>query len=211
MSLAVSLLSLAGALAAGTVSPGPSFVMVARTSVAQSRAQGMMAALGMGAGGTLFAIAALFGLQVLLKAVPGLYLFLKVGGGAYLVYLGYRIGMGAKNDIAATACAHSGAGQNHLRTFWLALATQLSNPKCAIVYASVFAALLPPNLPVPVLASVPCVVFLIEGGWYGLVAVGLSAPAPRAAYLRYKTWIDRTSAGVIGALGVKLLASVAGE
>ena len=51
----LSILSIAGAISIGAMSPGPSFVMVARTAVSSSRADGLAAALGMGAGGVLFA------------------------------------------------------------------------------------------------------------------------------------------------------------
>jgi threonine/homoserine/homoserine lactone efflux protein len=61
--------ALAGVLAAltvGVISPGPSFVMVARTAVSASRSHGLAAALGMGAGGVLFALTALGGVMMLL-------------------------------------------------------------------------------------------------------------------------------------------------
>jgi threonine/homoserine/homoserine lactone efflux protein len=206
MSLSVSLLSIAGALTLGTISPGPSFVMVARTSVTQSRSHGLSAALGMGIGGTLFAVAALFGLQALLSAVPGLHVIMKTAGGAYLAYLGFRIWKGAREDIVSSG-GDTLPEKKRAHSFGLALATQLSNPKTAIVYASVFAALLPPELPGFVLVAVPVVVFAIEAGWYALVAVGLSASAPRSAYLRYKTWIDRAAGSVMAILGIKLLFS----
>ena len=55
------LLGITGAITVGAMSPGPSFLMVARTAVASSRSAGLAAALGMGAGGVLFAVAALAG------------------------------------------------------------------------------------------------------------------------------------------------------
>jgi hypothetical protein len=72
---------IATALAAGAVSAGPSFVMVARTSSSMGRLNGLLAALGMGFGGLIFATASLLGLHGVLLAVPSLYLLLKVGGG----------------------------------------------------------------------------------------------------------------------------------
>jgi threonine/homoserine/homoserine lactone efflux protein len=205
MSNSVPLLGIAGALAVGAISPGPSFVMVARTAVAQSRAHGLLAALGMGVGGVLFAIAALLGLQTLLAAVPGLYLLMKLGGGAYLLYLGIRIWRGARSELTVSASTELTAGRNGMRSLILGLATQLSNPKTAIVYASVFAAFLPREVPPALLVAVPFVVFAIEAGWYSLVAIGLSAPAPRSAYLRYKAWVDRAAGGVMTLLGIKLI------
>lgn len=67
----LSLLGIAGAMAVGAMSPGPSFVMVARTAVA-SRSDGLAAALGMGAGGLAFSIAALAGLKAAFLAVQAL-------------------------------------------------------------------------------------------------------------------------------------------
>ena len=202
----LSLLGIAGAMAVGAMSPGPSFVMVARTAVA-SRADGLAAALGMGAGGLVFTIAALAGLQAAFLAVPALYLAIKGFGGAYLVYLGIRIWRGARQPLAmapeaGTPAASGGRGK---RTFLLGLATQVSNPKTAVVYASIFAAFLPREVPLVLALAVPAVIFCIETGWYAIVALALSSAAPRSAYLRYKTWIDRAAGGVMGLLGLRLV------
>ena len=99
MEISLSVLGIAGAIALGAISPGPSFVLVARTAVASSRADGLAAALGMGAGGVLFAGAALLGLHVVLNAVPGLYLGLRLLGGAYLILLGCMIWRGARKPL----------------------------------------------------------------------------------------------------------------
>lgn len=125
------------------MSPGPSFVMVARTAVASTRTNGLAAALGMGMGGIVFAVAALLGLQALLASVPWLYLALKVGGGGYLAYLGYRIWKGTKSPLVLTANCGQEPQPTLKRSFMLGLGTQLSNPKTAIVYGSIFASLLP--------------------------------------------------------------------
>ncbi|MBP2290551.1 LysE family translocator [Azospirillum rugosum] len=202
MDASVALLSILGALTIGAMSPGPSFVLVARTSIAQSRRAGLAAALGMGVGGVVFAALALLGLHALLTQVGWLYLALKVAGGLYLIHLAVRIWRGAGEPIhvAESPADTAGAG----RAFWFALATQLSNPKTAIVYGSIFAALLPAAPPAWVLLTLPPAVFLIEAGWYAIVAVAFSAGRPRAAYLRSKGWIDRVAASVIGALGLRL-------
>ncbi|KIQ36680.1 threonine transporter [Variovorax paradoxus] len=203
----LSLLGIAGAMTVGAMSPGPSFVMVARTAVA-SRSDGLAAALGMGAGGLVFAIAALAGLQAAFLAVPGLYLAIKGFGGAYLIYLGFRIWRGARQPLAMTQEADASSGRPQGRggrTFLLGLATQVSNPKTAVVYASIFAAFLPREVPLVLALAVPVVIFCIETGWYAIVALALSSAAPRSAYLRYKAWIDRAAGGVMGLLGLRLV------
>ena len=85
------------------------------------------------------------------------------------------------------------------------MATQVSNPKAAVVYASVFVSLLPPEIPLSVTLILPLVIFAIEAGWYAIVALALSAPSPRAAYLRWKLWIDRAAGAVMAALGLRLI------
>lgn len=122
MNEVTSLLGTGAALCVGAASPGPSFIMVARTAASAGRANG---------------------LNAVFLAVPALNVALKIIGGLYLSYLGFRIWRGASQpfDVSATAASDASTGrQNHL---FLDLATQVSNPKTAIVYASVFAAFLP--------------------------------------------------------------------
>ena len=140
MSEYLSFIGVVAALSVGTVSPGPSFVLVARTAVAKSRAHGM------GVGGVLFAGAALLGLQGLLLAVPSFYVAFKVLGGLYLCYLGLRIFRAANNPLETTT-PDTISSQNSGRSFLIGLGTQVSNPKTAIVYASVFSAFLPTSFP----------------------------------------------------------------
>ncbi|VTU39831.1 LysE family translocator [Variovorax sp. PBL-E5] len=204
------LLGIAGALAVGVVSPGPSFVMVARTAVSLSRTEGVAAAIGMGIGGASFAIAALAGLQGLLLAIPQLYVLLKAAGGLYLAWLGVRIWLGAKQPLALATAQHAASAEGHphfSRALLAGLATQISNPKTAIVYASVFAAFLPPASGLGFGIAVVAVVSLLETSWYTLVALALSARGPQQTYLRYKAWVDRAAGAVMVSLGLKLVAS----
>lgn len=206
MEIAVAVLSIAGAVALGAMSPGPSFIMVARTALAVSRGDGVAAALGMGAGAVLFAIAALLGLHVVLGAVPWLYAAVKLLGGAYLLLLGWLIWRGAKKPLTIAAVPDGNrAGGAYLRSFLLGLTTQVSNPKTAVVYASIFVSLLPRELPATAMVVLPLLVFAIEAGWYAVVALALSAPSPRATYLRSKSALDRIAGGVMAVLGIKLV------
>ena len=74
----------------------------------------------------------------------------------------------------------------------------MSNPKAAVVYASIFISLLPHEVPLAATPILPLVIFFIEAGWYSVVALALSAPSPRAAYLRWKVWVDRAAGGAWG-------------
>ena len=201
-----SALAIAGALAVGAVSPGPSFIVVARNAIALSRAHGMATALGMGTGAGTFGLLAILGLHAVLTAVPMAFIVLKVLGGLYLLYLGYLIFGGAKQPLHVQT-GDNVATMSLTRAYFTGLFTQLSNPKTAIVFASVFSALLPPEIPLWFYVALPLIAAVIDGGWYLLVAFLLSGEKPRQTYLKFKTGIDRTAGGVMGLLGLKLVSS----
>lgn len=204
----IALVGIVVALGLGAASPGPSFVMVAREAVSTSRLNALAAALGIGLGGLLFATAALLGLQALFQAVPLAYLLLKVLGGLYLAYLGYRIFRGAREPLAL-AVTDETARRPLRQSFLLGLSTQVSNPKTAIVYASVFASFLPGAVSWALVLGLLLCVFLVEFGWYAIVATLLSAGASRRAYLRYKVWVDRLAGAIMVGLGIRLIAGAA--
>jgi threonine/homoserine/homoserine lactone efflux protein len=206
MELTLSLAGVLGALLIGAISPGPSFVLVARTSMAASRVDGLFAAIGMGVGGVIFSVVVLLGLQAILANVPWLYLTLKLAGGLYLVYLAVGIWRGAKEQIAVHS-SEERIQSSVRKSFFLGLFTQLSNPKTAVVYGSIIAALLPHNLPLAATVAFPFLVFLVEAGWYSVVALALSAESSRAVYLRSKAHIDRFAGGVLGFIGLRLVSA----
>jgi len=201
-----ALVGIVASITIGAISPGPSFIMVARTAIGSSRGEGLAAAVGMGLAGTILSIAALAGLNSLLLAMPSLYLVLKVVGGLYLVYIGVRIWAGAKAPFAMAAPAQL-SHSTLRRSLLLGFTTNVSNPKASIIYASVFAAFLPPAPSLAFNVAVVVLVTAVEIGWYTIVAVTLSAERPRSAYLRYKATVDRVAGGVMMALGLKLISA----
>lgn len=204
MSTFAILFSILGAMLIGAVSPGPSFVLVSRISITSSRANGLAAALGMGVGGAIFACLAVGGLTAILLQVEWLYIALKILGGLYLIYLGVSIWRRASEPLEIKDTT-SFKSQTPLRSFLLALGTQISNPKTAIVYASIFAALLPQSAPSSLLVALPPLIFMIEAGWYALVAIAFSASGPQSFYIGAKVWLDRLAGGVMGLLGARLI------
>src|SRR5258708_13111592 len=192
MSPLTAIVTILAALLIGAMSPGPSFVLVARNSIGLSRRDGLATAVGMGVGGVFFAGIALVGLYTLLAAVEWLYVSLKVAGGLYLIYSASEIWRGASAPLSA---ADASAGrQNPRKSFWVGLSTQLSNPKTSIFYGSIFAALLPHHPPLWGYIALPPLVFVIEAGWYTVVALCFSSRRPRELYAKAKSWIDRLAA-----------------
>lgn len=195
--------SIAAALLLGAMSPGPTSIYVAKNSIAISRQHGLFTALGTGLGAAIFALLAVLGLQAFLLAVPSAYLALKICGGLYLLWMAFKIIKHAKEPIDAGQ--DTMAQMSLRRAFTTGLITQLSNPKIAIVLASIFTALLPKEIPTYFYFVLPLLCFFIDAGWCSLVAVALSAEKPRRIYLKFKAGFDRAAGAVMTVLGLKLI------
>ena len=209
MSNTAAIASILLALLIGAMSPGPSFVLVVRNAIGLSRRNGIATALGMGLGGMLFSAAALAGLYSLLTTVPVLYIAFKIVGGAYLIYIASKIWRSARAPMTMeNPETHRPRGFFH--SFGVGVGTQLSNPKTAIFYSSIFASLLPAHPSFWSYVMLPPLIFIIEAGWYTLVALCFSTQRPRGLYLRSKVMIDRLAAGAMVALGLHLILSACG-
>lgn len=206
METLLTILPILAILTIGIISPGPSFILVARTAVAHSRRAAVVSSIGMALGAMILSIAALFGLHALLNQIPSAYLGLKIFGGIYLIYLAYKTWVSAPTPLKAENNNNS-SEDGLFRHFWIAAVTMLSNPKAAVQYGIIFAAMLPESPTFTVMVVLPISVFTLEVVWYLTVAFLLSSAVPRNTYLRAKTRIDRTVGFVLGLLGFRLLLS----
>src|SRR3954468_4355441 len=87
----IALLSFAATGALITISPGPDSLLVLRTSLAAGPKSAAMAAAGICAGLSGWALATALGVSAILAASTPLYQLLKAGGVAYLCWLGVRM------------------------------------------------------------------------------------------------------------------------
>lgn len=205
METAMLLAGVAMAHLLAVISPGPSLLVVARTSVAASRRAGAWVALGLGLGTLVWAVAALFGLGLLFAAAPWLYAGLRIGGALYLLYLAVMLWRHAGDPLPVAASA-ARAVTTPAAAVRLGVLTQLSNPKVAVFFGSIFVALLPSVVPGWMAGALLAIVFANEVGWYVAVALAFSTPRLRSGYARVKAWIDRTAGAVLGLLGLRLAA-----
>jgi threonine/homoserine/homoserine lactone efflux protein len=197
------LIGVALTLMAALLSPGPSFLYVARTAVAISRKNALAVALGLASGSAIFATIATFGLYIILEAVPWLYVSLKVAGGLYLIYIAYKIWNSAKKPLVEND-SQTENKPTLINSFTTGLLVQITNPKTAIVFGSIFAAFLPSVIPEYAYFFLVAISFSLAAGWYSVVALLLSAEKPKQVYSSWKHIIDRVAGGIMGVLGIKL-------
>ena len=183
-------------------SPGPAFLAVSRTAIGTSRSAGLIAAAAMATGALMWAVATFFGLHLLFAQAPWLYDALRLGGAAYLIYLGVGMLRDAWRGGADAAVFMQLAPAR--ATFLRCLAVQLSNPKAAVFFGSIFVTLLPADAPIWVKGAALAILVMNEFGWYALVALVLSAPRARRIYGTAKRGLDAVFGGFLTALGVKL-------
>ena len=191
----------------GVLSPGPSFLMVTQTALSKSRKQGIAVALGMGVGAAIFSFVAILGLHIVLETLPTLYRFLKILGGLYLLRLAHTFWR------KTPSCSESNpkqepVAQNISSSFLAGLLTQLSNPKTALVIGGIFAAFLPPNTSLTIYAALVLLAFIIDSGWYSVVAIVLSTPKAQKIYLTYGNQVGLFSALLMSLMGLKLILDV---
>ncbi len=198
--LAVSFLHLMAA-----ISPGPAVLMSARTGVTEGMRTGFFLAIGIGIGGVIWAAAALFGLALVFEAAPALLAALKILGGLYLLCMAWGMWKGADRPLDIDDAARP--PRTALSAFRLGVMTQLSNPKPAILFSAIFIGTVPPDTPAWVIAALLTVVFLNETIWNTAVARVFSFQRSKSAYLSLKTVIDRTFAGMLAVLGLKIAAT----
>ena len=182
------------------ISPGPSFLITARTAVAGSRLDGFKVALGLGAGTVIWSAAALLGLNIVFRSVPVLFIVMKIAGALFLLWIAWQIFHHAAEPIALEAEAGP-AGRPFVKGFL----TQISNPKVAVFFGSIFIAMLPAQVPLWMTLALIAIVTFNEVWWYSAVALFFGSPPVRNFYLRAKQWIDRTTGLFLGALGLRLL------
>ena len=200
----VFLLGIAAVLFFGAMSPGPSFLVVARNSLAKSRAHGLATAVGTGLGVSIFAMLAGLGVTALLRTVPVVFLIFKIAGGLYLVYLAYLIWRFAKQPLLSAEQAVDST-ETLWQAFYQGLIAQISNPKTALVIAGIFAVFIPAEPPVFTVPLIALIAFVIDFCWYAFVALSLSAQKSRHVYARLKVWLDRTVACLLGLIGLRLI------
>ncbi|QKF82521.1 threonine transporter [Halarcobacter ebronensis] len=197
------LLAIAVVFIFGSMSPGPSFILVAKTAVSRPLNEGIGISIGLALGAVFFTILAILGLYALFEAVPFLYALFKILGGLYLLYLAYQI-LKHSNEPLEMNMKLEKNSKGFLKALVFGFLTQISNPKTAIILGSIFAALLPKTMPEYGEILLCLLAFTIDAFWYCIVVFLLSTKKSQKVYLRFKKYIDRVAGSLLAVLGLKL-------
>ena len=185
--------------------PGPALLYVAAQAMARGRWSGLMAALGVHAGGFVHVAAAAAGLSVLFHAVPPLYVAVKLAGALYLVWLGISLLRQRDGQEGAIPAVALRSGR---RAFLQSVTVEVLNPKTAIFFLAFLPQFIDPAAAFPVWVQ-----FLVLGTIVNLmfssadVACVLLAGAVLARLKRSgraRRLMQRAGGAVLMGLGVHL-------
>lgn len=188
------------ALLAALISPGPALLVSIQTSLMSGRAAGIGVGLGLGFVASIWTLCALLGLEVVFAIFPWAYVAVKGLGALYLLYIAISMWRGADKPLREQ-------GMPAGRAVWRGMVINLLNPKSILFAAAVLVVIFPKSMSLGDSALVVLNHFLVEVAFYAAVAVGMSRAPVRNAYLGAKRYVDRVSAVLLGALGLRLLVS----
>jgi threonine efflux protein len=179
--------------------PGANTLIVSHLAVSGHPKGAAYAAVGIAVGTALWACAAALGIKSIFEAFPTFRLTLQMTGGCYLLYIAYRLWKtGAQSAAVAEKLSLA-------RAFRLGLLTNLSNPKAALFFGSIFSASLPVESSSSLFFSAVGLIVLNSLLWHLLLAYLFSRGRLQAAYEAKRKTVGRASSVVVGAFGLSLL------
>ncbi|RVT89122.1 LysE family translocator [Sphingomonas crocodyli] len=186
--------------------PGPNMLHIMTRAMRHGVARATFAMAGcMLALLTLFGLSAA-GMSALLSALPELLGIIKVGGAAYLIWVGIKAwrDKGAPVDVGSgTIDPHASAGQLFRGGYLISIA----NPKALIFCAAFFPQFIDASLPkAPQFAILLATFAVIETGWYFTYALGGRSLSGLLREMRWQRRFNRVTGALFVGFGVSLLA-----
>jgi threonine/homoserine/homoserine lactone efflux protein len=183
--------------------PGADMTFVIASAARGGRRDGIIAALGIGAGTLVHLSAAVLGLSAILASSQTAFNIIKWIGAAYLLYIAVSLVVSGKQPTSR----EDRPAQSGMRLFKAAVLVNVLNPKVALFFLAFLPQFVDP------IAAVPALQILCLGLWFDLVGTTVNAliavvAAGTAARVRHLSWVSRAArylaATAIGALALRL-------
>lgn len=194
----------------GTVSPGPSNLSIMSIAMHSGRGPALTFAAGVVSGSMFWALLAALGMSAILLTYSNLLFFIKLLGGAYLLWLAAKSARAACRSepprAPGTAAADNEAASGKA-LYLKGLGLHLTNPKAILTWISIVSLALPAGAgtlhALAIAGGCVCIGITVFGGY----ALLFSTAAARRIYLRVRRWFEGMLAAVFAAAGIKLLLS----
>jgi RhtB (resistance to homoserine/threonine) family protein len=202
------LLVFVGVAAIVILLPGPDTAVVTKNVLMHGRRAALGASAGVGAGLSVWTLAAAVGLASVIRASAVAFTVLKVVGALYLMWLGFQALRAARHapadDEARLTAARPVMGARG--GFWQGFLSDLANPKIGIFFTSLLPQFVDPGRPVllPFLA-LGAVFVLMTVLWLGAYCLIAARAAETLRRPRVRSALDRVTGVVLIAIGLRLV------
>ena len=192
------------------VTPGQDTVLTIRNTLLGGRSCGAFTALGVSAGQAAWALATSVGLAALLAASEPAFTTLRLGGAAYMVYLGAQaLHAAIRHGGESPGARPPHAARERLApigTFGQGFLSNLGNPKTAVFFVSLLPQFASHGPPFVALLSMGLIFCTMTLGWLTVYAIVVDKAGDVLRRPRIRRAIDSVSAVVLLALGIQLAA-----
>lgn len=188
------------------VTPGANVILVSQLAASGHRRSACYASIGISAVAVTWALFAILGVNGIFALHPQFRLVLQAAGGLYLCYVALKLWR------AGAPVVDRQSGQlAPWAAFRLGFITNITNPKSALFFGSVFAAALPSLPGTLLLAAVVILVLVNAVTFHILLALAFSHPRIQTGYARQRKLLNRVASSIVGAYGLRLLVATASE
>ncbi|MER0237630.1 LysE family translocator [Fulvimarina sp. MAC8] len=206
MEFAAPLLAYAAALAIAAAIPGPGIAALLGQSLAGGLRASLFFLVGLALGDVVYLTFAVAGLAVIAQTFAGAFLVVKVLGGAYLVYLAYKIWT---SETSAMTVRRNG-GSAGIAAVLTGFTVTMGNPKTIIFYLALLPTVVDLKAIGPsqwgALSAVTVIVLAVTLIPYAVLADRARSILGQSSSLRR---LKRYAAGFIGGAGVLILGQAA--
>jgi threonine efflux protein len=183
-------------------SPGPDFAYVTRQSLVQGRRAGLLASAGIALGLSIHIVYSAAGLAAVVAHSAHWMTVVKIGGGAYLLYLGVQ---GLRSRAGSADAAPVDVPASPWRQVAGGFLCNALNPKAPIYFLALFTVVLSPDLPWPTLVVYGAWIMVLQWAWFSCVALLFAQRVIRDRLVALRHWIDRAFGAAMIALGLRVL------
>ncbi len=186
------------------MSPGPNILAVIGTSMGIGRREGIALALGVACGTFLWVSLTVIGFTAVIAASASVMVALKILGGFYLLWLGYKALRSAASarDVRTTVVSLDGKWRSY---FLRGLTVQMTNPKAALAMIAIVSVGVHSGAPAWVGATLVAGTTSLSLCAHLLYAVTFSTRPMVVLYTRARRVIEAALGAFFCAMGIRLL------
>ena len=186
------------------MSPGPNILAVIGTSMGIGRREGIALALGVACGTFLWVSLTVIGFTAVIATYASVMVALKIFGGFYLLWLGYKALRSAASarDVRTTVVSLDGKWRSY---FLRGLTVQMTNPKAALAMIAIVSVGVHSSAPAWVGATLVAGTTSLSLCAHLLYALTFSTRPMVVLYTRARRIIEAALGAFFCAMGIRLL------